>query len=62
MKILESLNCELENVVEHALSVSEMEEINAGWCFILFCSINFSSIFGGVFTVDTDSSPDTIMI
>lgn len=42
MKVLESKNEQLENAFTSSLTSEEITNLNGGWCFILFCTINFS--------------------
>lgn len=45
MKVLEEGNIQYENGF-NVLSENEINSINGGWCFILICGANMSSIFG----------------
>lgn len=48
MKVLEIKNDQLENAFTTSLTSAEMADLNGGWCFILFCTINFSMFLAPV--------------
>lgn len=48
MKILEKNKVSFDNAVMQPLSSDDARGVNGGWCFILICGVNFSTIFGPI--------------
>ena len=59
LNILEKNIDMFEKAVMQPLSTEEATDMNGGWCLILMCSINFSTILGPIFDKE---DPDKVIV